>query len=58
MKRSEYGKIHNLKSEQDWMDHFKHNLLSGHGFASMYSCPHCDKILNNDELYTHNCKKT
>ena len=54
MKKTEYGIINNLKSEQDWMNHFKNNKLSGRGPVAMYSCKGCDEIV--DFIEPHICQ--
>ena len=47
MKRHEYAKSHRIKTEEEWANHFKYNLHTGHGPVSMVSCPKCDEILTH-----------
>lgn len=55
MKLEEYGSIHNLKTPQDWMNHFNHNRLSGRLPVALYSCPDCHEILNGGSNDKHSC---
>ena len=53
MKLAEYGKIHGLKNEQDWINHFKHNLRTGKLPIALYSCLECDEII--EPSHGHRC---
>ena len=55
MKTDEYAKIHRLNSEEDWKDHFRHNLHTGQAPVAMYSCPDCKEILWNFPDTEHKC---
>ncbi len=53
MKLAEYGRIHGLKDEQDWINHFRHNLHTGKLPVALYSCLECDEII--EPLDGHEC---
>ncbi len=53
MKLAEYGKLHNLENEQDWINYFRYNLHTGKLPVAIYSCPYCDEII--DPTHKHGC---
>ena len=55
MKRREYGKIHNLVSDEDWENHFIENLSSNKFPVAITSCLVCDEIV--DDNFDHKCRK-
>lgn len=57
MTKKEYGILFNLNTKEDWMDHFRQNILTGIGPVSMYSCLRCDEIVDSDKLAEHKCHK-
>lgn len=57
MKTYEYAEIYRLKSEEDWRNHFRDNLLVGRSSVAMYSCPECKEILSGtaESTHSHEC---
>ena len=47
MKKTKYGKIHNLFTEEDWRNHFRLNMLNNKVPVAMYFCIKCEEILEN-----------
>ena len=54
MKYQEYAIQHNLKTEEDWTQHYSRNLHSGEGPVACYICPICDEIMFGD-IQEHLC---
>ena len=47
MKTYEYAKIHNLKTPEDWKNHFRGNMENNKLPVAMYICPVCFEILDD-----------
>lgn len=50
MKLSEYKKLNNIVTEEDFRKHFADNMRNNKLPVALYSCPKCDEILGDNLL--------
>ncbi len=46
MKMSEYARMYNIKTPENWQEHFRKNMATGQGSVALTYCGNCDEIID------------
>lgn len=55
MKRYEFAKLNNLVTDEDWMNFFRNNMLTGKVPVALVSCIDCDEIIETPDYICPIC---